>query len=83
MNFETQNFRNLRGNRNHGGRCQKSWQIIFSKIYGEIRRNTYSTEEQEIIGNHTDHNGGKVIAGSINLDTIGVSEWNTGDPYHK
>lgn len=28
----------------------------------------------EIIGNHTDHNGGKVIAGSINLDTIGAAK---------
>ena len=27
----------------------------------------------EIIGNHTDHNGGRVIAGSINLDTIGAA----------
>ncbi|MQN00963.1 MAG: galactokinase [Lachnospiraceae bacterium] len=27
----------------------------------------------EIIGNHTDHNGGKVIAASINLDTIGAA----------
>lgn len=27
----------------------------------------------EIIGNHTDHNGGKVIAGSISLDTIGAA----------
>lgn len=27
----------------------------------------------ELIGNHTDHNGGLVIAGSINMDTIGVA----------
>ncbi|MGN0241026.1 MAG: galactokinase family protein, partial [Candidatus Weimeria sp.] len=27
----------------------------------------------EIIGNHTDHNGGKVIAASIDLDTIGAA----------
>ena len=24
----------------------------------------------EIIGNHTDHNGGKILAGSITLDTV-------------
>ena len=24
----------------------------------------------EIIGNHTDHNGGRILAASINLDTI-------------
>lgn len=27
----------------------------------------------EIIGNHTDHNGGKVIAASIHMDTIGAA----------
>lgn len=27
----------------------------------------------EIIGNHTDHNGGKVLAASIDLDTIGAA----------
>ena len=27
----------------------------------------------EIVGNHTDHNGGKVIAASITLDTIGAA----------
>lgn len=26
----------------------------------------------EIVGNHTDHNGGKILAGSINMDTIGA-----------
>ncbi len=27
----------------------------------------------EIVGNHTDHNGGKILAGSISLDTIGAA----------
>ncbi|MBS6564326.1 MAG: galactokinase [Clostridiales bacterium] len=27
----------------------------------------------EILGNHTDHNGGRVLAGSINLDTIAAA----------
>ena len=27
----------------------------------------------EIVGNHTDHNGGKVLAASINMDTIGAA----------
>ncbi|MCI6693163.1 MULTISPECIES: galactokinase [unclassified Clostridium] len=30
----------------------------------------------EIIGNHTDHNGGKVIAASISMDTIGAAALN-------
>jgi galactokinase len=33
----------------------------------------------EIIGNHTDHNGGKVIASSISLDTIAVATPNYSD----
>ena len=27
----------------------------------------------EIIGNHTDHNGGKILAASITMDTIGAA----------
>lgn len=27
----------------------------------------------EIVGNHTDHNGGKILAGSISMDTIGAA----------
>ena len=30
----------------------------------------------EISGNHTDHNHGKVLAGSINLDCVGVAAKN-------
>lgn len=33
----------------------------------------------EIIGNHTDHNGGKILAASINMDTIGAAYPNNSD----
>lgn len=36
----------------------------------------------EISGNHTDHNHGKVLAGSINLDCVGVAAKNTSDLVH-
>ncbi|AKG33726.1 galactokinase [Paenibacillus durus] len=36
-----------------------------------------SPGRSEISGNHTDHNLGKVIAASINMDCIGVAEKNT------
>ena len=36
----------------------------------------------EIIGNHTDHNGGKVIAGSIDLDTVGAAFPNNSNVIH-
>ena len=30
----------------------------------------------EVVGNHTDHNGGKIVAASISLDTIGAAAAN-------
>ena len=52
----------------------KILQIILKKIYKQDKAEYFtSAGRTEIIGNHTDHNGGKVIAGSINLDTIGAA----------
>ena len=46
----------------------------FAEIYHhDIAEFFTAPGRTEIIGNHTDHNGGKVIAGSINLDTIGAA----------
>lgn len=40
----------------------------FAKTYKHDKAEYFtSAGRTEIIGNHTDHNGGKVIAGSINL----------------
>ena len=36
----------------------------------------------EISGNHTDHNHGKVLAGSINLDCVGVAAKNSSSHVH-
>ena len=36
----------------------------------------------EISGNHTDHNHGKVLAGSINLDCVGVAAKNSASHVH-
>ncbi len=36
----------------------------------------------EISGNHTDHNHGKVLAGSINLDCVGVAAKNKSNKVH-
>ncbi len=46
----------------------------FSEIFGEGRDvRLYSAPGRtEIAGNHTDHNNGKVLAASVNLDVIGV-----------
>ena len=46
----------------------------FAEIYGERDCELFSVPgRSEISGNHTDHNLGKVLAGSINLDIIAVS----------
>ena len=47
----------------------------FGDVYGKDRDvNIYSVAGRtEIAGNHTDHNSGKVIAGSLDLDIIAVA----------
>lgn len=56
----------------------------FSKIYKKHDHIDFFTSpgRTEIIGNHVDHNGGKVIAGSINLDTIGAAAPNGTNVIH-
>ena len=49
----------------------------FNKTYGHDEAQFFTSPGRtEIIGNHTDHNGGRVIAGSIDLDTIGAAAKN-------
>ncbi len=55
----------------------------FQKKYGHDVAEFFSAPGRtEIIGNHTDHNGGKVIAGSIDLDTIGAACPNNSSVIH-
>ena len=55
----------------------------FQKKYGHDEAEFFSAPGRtEIIGNHTDHNGGKVIAGSIDLDTIGAAQPNNSSVIH-
>ena len=43
----------------------------FTEEFGEAELRYFSAPGRtEIIGNHTDHNGGQILAGSITLDTI-------------
>ena len=50
----------------------------FAELFGEDRDvNIYSVSgRSELAGNHTDHNRGKVIAASINLDIIAIASAN-------
>ncbi len=55
----------------------------FKKIYGHNEAAFFTSPGRtEIIGNHTDHNGGRVIAGSIDLDTIGAAAKNDSSVIH-
>ena len=46
----------------------------FISNYGDIEASIFSVPgRSELSGNHTDHNHGKVMAGSINLDIIAVA----------
>lgn len=52
----------------------------FAEIYKHDHAEYFTSPGRtEIIGNHVDHNGGKVIAGSINLDTVGAATPNGTD----
>lgn len=49
----------------------------FEKIYGQDEVELFSSPGRtEIGGNHTDHNHGRVLAGAVNLDMIGVAAKN-------
>lgn len=49
----------------------------FKKIYGDKDVEIFSVPgRSEILGNHTDHNHGKVLAAAINLDIIAVAAKN-------
>ena len=55
----------------------------FKAKYGHEEAAFFSAPGRtEIIGNHTDHNGGKVIAGSIDLDTVGAAMPNNSNVIH-
>ena len=74
---ETAKLQEIYGETEISGARFKNLADNFSKIYGQDKAEYFTAPGRtEIIGNHTDHNGGKVIAGSL-------SEWNTGDSYHK
>lgn len=46
----------------------------FAENFGEAKPEFFTSPGRtEMIGNHTDHNGGKIIAASISLDTIGAA----------
>lgn len=46
----------------------------YQELYHNDKMEFFSSPGRtEIVGNHTDHNGGKILAASIDLDTIGAA----------
>lgn len=46
----------------------------YQELFGSDEMEFFSAPGRtEIVGNHTDHNGGKILAASISLDTIGAA----------
>ena len=71
---ETAKLQEIYGEAEISGARFKNLADNFAKIYKQDKAEYFTAPGRtEIIGNHTDHNGGKVIAGSINLDTIGAA----------
>lgn len=55
----------------------------FQKNFGDREMLIFSSPGRtEISGNHTDHNHGKVLAGSINLDCVGIAARNHTSKVH-
>lgn len=55
----------------------------YEKKFGDGEIKLFSSPGRtEISGNHTDHNHGKVLAGSINLDCVGVAAMNHSSKVH-
>ena len=55
----------------------------FHRLYHHKNAEFFSAPGRtEIIGNHTDHNGGRVIAASIDMDTIGAAFPNDSNVIH-
>ena len=50
---------------------------LFRTKFGDLEMQFFSTPGRtEIGGNHTDHNHGRVLAGSINLDSVAIASGN-------
>lgn len=76
----------LYGNRDVARQVKRYQDLLagYEKTFGDDEevRLFSSPGRTEISGNHTDHNHGKVLAGSINLDCVGVAARNSSSKVH-
>ena len=64
-------------------RAFRNWENSFIRDMAGRRLTFFSAPGRtEMIGNHTDHNGGLVLAASVSMDTIGAACPNNSDEIH-
>lgn len=82
MNIKSDMLAKLYGNNYNAAEVEKKYNkisAVFEKTFNKEYSLYSSSGRIEILGNHTDHNSGKVLTASISLDTIcaaGVSNTN-------
>ena len=76
-------FEKMYGAQESGGQQRERYVHVlekFTETFDETDISLFtSAGRTEISGNHTDHNHGKVLAGSINLDCVGAAAANGTD----
>ncbi len=78
-----QTLKRIYGETDHSLARYQSLAEHFGELYGSDEMAFFTAPGRtEIVGNHTDHNGGKILAGSISLDTIGAARPNGSDTIH-
>ena len=69
-----ENLEKIYGESEISGKRYESLAKNFKEQFGTDEMEFFTSPGRtEIVGNHTDHNGGKILAGSISMDTIGAA----------
>lgn len=74
MNISSERLCEIYGENVESKKRYEGLEKRFYENFGEMKCEFFTSPGRtEIVGNHTDHNGGKVIAGSISMDTIAAA----------
>lgn len=74
MRISDERLIEIYGESNDSSRRYERLEKMFMETFNKTKFEFFSAPgRMELIGNHTDHNGGTVIAGSISMDTIAAA----------
>lgn len=80
MQVNIKKLKEVYGETEVSGKRYNELALRFKEVYGHDDGEFFSSPGRcEIIGNHLDHNGGKVIAGSVTMDTVAIAALNDSD----